>query len=107
MLDALRNFYETDNANPHRGAYALSVAATDAYDDARQRLSRFLGVADPDCLIFTRGTTESFNLVVTSWGRTNLRAGDEIVVTAWTITRILSPGSNSRSRSGPGSGSVR
>ncbi len=82
MLDALRGFYEKNNANPHRGAYALSVAATDAYDDARQRLGRFVGVADSDCLIFTRGTTESLNLVVSSWGRAHLRAGDEIVVTA-------------------------
>ncbi len=82
VLDAIRNFYETANANPHRGAYALSVAATDAYDDARQLLARFLGVADADALIFTRGTTESLNLVATSWGRSNLAAGDEIVVTA-------------------------
>ncbi len=82
MLDALREFYETKNANPHRGAYALSVAATDAYDEARQTVSRFLGVADSNCLIFTRGTTESLNLVASSWGRTNIVAGDEIVVTA-------------------------
>ena len=82
VLDALRGFYETSNANPHRGAYALSVAATDAYDGARQRIARFVGVADADCLVFTRGTTEALNLVATSWGRTNLKAGDEIVVTA-------------------------
>ena len=82
MLDAMREFYETSNANPHRGAYALSVAATDAYDGARQRVARFLGVADSDCLIFTRGTTEALNLVASSWGRTRLAAGDEIVVTA-------------------------
>jgi cysteine desulfurase/selenocysteine lyase len=82
VLDAIRDFYETSNANPHRGAYALSVAATDAYDDARQLLARFLGVADADALIFTRGTTESLNLVATSWGRSQLIAGDEIVVTA-------------------------
>ena len=82
VLDAIRDFYETSNANPHRGAYALSVAATDAYDNARQLLARFLGVADADALIFTRGTTESLNLVATSWGRSQLTAGDEIVVTA-------------------------
>jgi cysteine desulfurase/selenocysteine lyase len=82
VLDAIRNFYETVNANPHRGAYALSVAATDAYDNARQLLARFLGVADADALIFTRGTTESLNLVATSWGRSQVAAGDEIVVTA-------------------------
>ena len=82
VLDALRGFYETVNANPHRGAYALSVAATDAYDGARRRIARFVGVADADCLVFTRGTTEAINLVATSWGRTNLKAGDEVVVTA-------------------------
>lgn len=82
VLDALRGFYETVNANPHRGAYALSVAATDAYDHARRRIARFVGVADSDCLVFTRGTTEAINLVATSWGRTSLKAGDEIVVTA-------------------------
>jgi cysteine desulfurase/selenocysteine lyase len=82
VLDAITGFYETANANPHRGAYALSAAATDAYHDARATVARFLGVADADCLIFTRGTTESMNLVASSWGRTNVRAGDEIVITA-------------------------
>lgn len=82
VLDALRTFYETANANPHRGAYALSAAATDAYHDARVTVARFLGVADPDCLVFTRGTTESMNLVASSWGRANVRAGDEILLTA-------------------------
>jgi cysteine desulfurase/selenocysteine lyase len=82
VLDAIRGFYETSYANPHRGAYALSVAATDAYDGARRKVARFVGLADPDCLVFTRGTTEALNLVAASWGRPNLRAGDEIIVTA-------------------------
>jgi cysteine desulfurase/selenocysteine lyase len=82
VLDALRTFYETANANPHRGAYALSAAATDAYHEARAALARFLGVADADCLVFTRGTTEAMNLVASSWGRANVRAGDEILITA-------------------------
>lgn len=82
VLDAIRDFYETANANPHRGAYALSVEATDRYDTARQRVARFVGAGDPDCLIFTRGTTEAINLVVTAWGRGNVSNGDEIVVTA-------------------------
>jgi len=82
VLDAIRDFYETSNANPHRGAYTLSVEATDRYDSARRRIARFLGLADPDCLIFTRGTTESLNLVASSWGRSNVASGDEIVVTA-------------------------
>ena len=82
VLDAIREFYETSNANPHRGAYALSVRATECYNDARRRIARFLGVQDSDCLIFTRGTTEALNLVVGAWGRANVSRGDEIVVTA-------------------------
>jgi cysteine desulfurase/selenocysteine lyase len=80
VIDAIRAFYETRNANPHRGAYALSAAATDAYHDARRDIARFLGASDSDCLIFTRGTTEAINLVASSWGRANVGVGDEIVV---------------------------
>ncbi|MDB4915347.1 MAG: cysteine desulfurase [Gemmatimonadetes bacterium] len=82
VLDAMRDYYERDNANPHRGAYDLSVRATERYHDARATIARFLGVADPDCLLFTRGTTESLNLVATAWGYANINAGDEIIVTA-------------------------
>jgi cysteine desulfurase / selenocysteine lyase len=82
VLDALVDFYETANANPHRGAYALSVLATERYARARERIARFLGVGDPDCLIFTRGTTEGLNLVAGTWGLENVSRGDEIVVTA-------------------------
>ncbi len=82
VLDALLDFYETCNANPHRGAYALSVEATEKFHGARLRIARFFGVADADCLIFTRGTTDGLNLVASSWGRANVREGDEIVVTA-------------------------
>ena len=81
VLDAVRDYYETANANPHRGAYALSVAATDAYQSARETVARFFGLADPDCLVFTRGTTEALNLIATAWGRAEVKAGDEIVVT--------------------------
>ena len=82
VLDALREFYETSNANPHRGAYSLSVHATELYHQARVRIAQFLGVRDSDCLIFTRGTTEGLNLVAGAWGWANVEAGDEIVVTA-------------------------
>jgi len=82
VLDAIRNFYETSNANPHRGAYSLSVRATERYQEARGRIAEFLGVRDADCIIFTRGTTESLNLVAGSWGRANIAHGDEIIVTA-------------------------
>ncbi|MEP6731990.1 MAG: cysteine desulfurase [bacterium] len=82
VLDAMRQYYENDNANPHRGAYDLSVRATERYHAARETIARFLGVADADCLIFTRGTTEALNLVATAWGMANISAGDEIIVTA-------------------------
>jgi cysteine desulfurase / selenocysteine lyase len=82
VLDAMVDYYERDNANPHRGAYDLSARATERYHAARERVARFLGAADTDCLIFTRGTTEALNLVATAWGTANVGAGDEIVVTA-------------------------
>src|SRR5919201_1984054 len=81
VLDAMTAYYEHDNANPHRGAYALSVRATERYHAARERVARFLGVADADTLIFTRGTTESLNLVASAWGRANVGPGDDIVIT--------------------------
>ena len=81
VLEAMTRYYTNDNANPHRGAYALSARATDRYHDARERIASFVGVKDAECLIFTRGTTESLNLVATAWGHANITAGDEIVVT--------------------------
>ena len=82
VLDAIRDYYETSYANPHRGAYALSVDATQRYHLARARIAKFLGAADPDTLIFTRGTTEALNLLASSYSRSNVRSDDEIVVTA-------------------------
>src|SRR5919199_1789883 len=81
VLDAIRAYYERDNANPHRGAYALSVRATERYQRARERVARFVGVRDAACLIFTRGTTEGLNLVASTWGRSHVMEGDELVVT--------------------------
>ena len=81
VLDAITGYYTRANANPHRGAYALAATATQAYHDARARVARFLGVADADTLIFTRGTTEAMNLVATAWGRVHVQAGDNVVVT--------------------------
>ena len=82
VLDAMREFYETSNANPHRGAYDLSARATARYAGARERVARFFGVGDPRGVIFTRGTTEGLNLVAQAWGRRHLEHRDEIVVTA-------------------------
>jgi cysteine desulfurase / selenocysteine lyase len=81
VLDAMRDYYENDNANPHRGAYELSARATDRYHQARERIAQFVGVADSACLIFVRGTTEALNLVSWTWAKANLREGDEIVLT--------------------------
>src|SRR4051812_42247016 len=81
VLDAMIEYYENDNANPHRGAYELSARATERYHQARERIAKFVGVSDPACLIFVRGTTEALNLVSWTWAKSNLREGDEIVVT--------------------------
>jgi cysteine desulfurase/selenocysteine lyase len=81
VLDAIRDYYTHDNANPHRGAYALSVRATERYHEARRRVARFVGAADADALVFTRGATEAINLVAAAWGRSGVGAGDEIVIT--------------------------
>src|SRR2546423_2543717 len=80
VLDAMMSYYTHDNANPHRGAYALSARATERYHEARARIASFVGVRDAARLILTRGTTESLNLAATAWGYANVRAGDEIVV---------------------------
>ena len=81
VIDALSRFYEHDNANVHRGLHALSNRATDAYEGARARVARFINAADPAEIIFTRGTTESINLVAASWGGANLKPGDVILLT--------------------------
>ena len=81
VLDAIREYYERDNANPHRGAYELSARATQRYHAARERIAAFVGVADIDTLLFVRGTTEGLNLVANAWGRVNVARGDEILIT--------------------------
>jgi cysteine desulfurase / selenocysteine lyase len=82
VLDAVTHFYTHDNANPHRGAYALSARATERYHDARTTVATFIGAPDADCTLFVRGTTEAMNLVAYGWGEANVGAGDAIVVTA-------------------------
>jgi cysteine desulfurase/selenocysteine lyase len=82
VLDAV-NHYETHiHANVHRGVHTLSQLATDAFEGARERVRRFLNAASAREIIFTRGTTESINLVANSWGRANLKPDDEIIVSA-------------------------
>jgi cysteine desulfurase / selenocysteine lyase len=81
VIDTLSHFYEHDNANVHRGLHALSNRATEAYEGARARVAKFINAADPAEIIFTRGTTESINLVAASWGGANLKSGDVILLT--------------------------
>jgi cysteine desulfurase / selenocysteine lyase len=81
VIDRLAYFYASENSNVHRGAHALAERATRAYEDARAAVASFLGAASADDIVFTRGTTESINLAAQSWGRSQLTAGDEIVVT--------------------------
>src|SRR6059036_2157026 len=82
VIDAIVHYYTFHNANVHRGAYALAVAATDAYEAARTAVARFVNAWAREGVVFTRGTTESINLVAGSWGRANVRRGDTVVVTA-------------------------
>jgi cysteine desulfurase/selenocysteine lyase len=82
VIDAIRDYYQSENANIHRGVHTLSQEATTAYELARQKIARFIGAAEPRQIIFTRGTTESINLVASSYGRKFLRRGDEIILSA-------------------------
>ncbi len=82
VIETLTRFYQTENANIHRGVHELSQRATLAYEAARAKLQRFLNASDPHEVIFVRGATEAINLVASSFGRIRLRPGDEVVVSA-------------------------
>ena len=81
VLEAVTNFYKTTNANPLRGLYDWSMAATDAYENARKKVAKFIGGVKSEEIIFTRNTSESLNLVAYSYGLDNVGEGDEIVLT--------------------------
>ncbi|EKX99300.1 cysteine desulfurase [Selenomonas sp. oral taxon 138] len=81
VIKAVADYCTYCNANPHRGAYELSVKATDIYETARVRTQHFIGAARPEEIIFTKNATEALNLVAYSYGRANIREGDEIVIT--------------------------
>jgi cysteine desulfurase/selenocysteine lyase len=81
VIDALVKYYERDNSNVHRGLHALSMRATDAYEGARTRVAKFINAADPAEIIFTRGTTESINVVARSWAHAHLKPGDVVLTT--------------------------
>ena len=81
MIQAMCGYYGGCNANPHRGAYALSVKATDIYENARERVRRFINAPKAEEIIFTKNATEALNLVAYSYGRHHLAPGDEILLT--------------------------
>lgn len=81
VIDALTRYYERDNSNVHRGLHALSMRATDGYEAARARVAAFIHANDAAEVVFTRGTTESINLIAQSWGVANIKAGDVILIT--------------------------
>ena len=82
VIDALIHYYTDENSNIHRGVHTLSEEATASYEESRATVQRFLNAADPREIIFVRGATEGINLVAQTWGRANIRSGDEIVISA-------------------------
>lgn len=81
VIRAMNQYYEQYNANVHRGIHALSEAATNAYEGARERIAAFINAPDSAEVIYVRNATEAFNLVAYSWGRANLAPGDEVLIT--------------------------
>jgi cysteine desulfurase/selenocysteine lyase len=80
VLDAIRYYYEHDNANVHRGAHTLSVRATEAYEKAREKIATFINAHSSKEIVYTRNATEAINLVAYSWGLNELQTGDEIIL---------------------------
>lgn len=80
VLDALDNYYTSMNANIHRGVHTLADRATQAFEDTRESIRAFINATEKEEIIFTKGTTDGINLVAASWGRTNIKAGDEIII---------------------------
>ncbi|MDP2365330.1 MAG: aminotransferase class V-fold PLP-dependent enzyme, partial [Ignavibacteria bacterium] len=80
VIDRTNNYYEKYNANIHRGVHALSQEATEAFESSRIIIKNFINALGKNEIIFTRGTTESINLVASSYGRTNIKEGDEIII---------------------------
>ena len=81
VIDALSNFYSNTNANIHRGVHTLSMESTYLYDEAKEKIAEFINAPNSNSIIFTRGTTESINLIEDSWGQSNLKESDNIVIT--------------------------
>ncbi|HEX2031035.1 MAG TPA: cysteine desulfurase [Actinomycetota bacterium] len=102
VIDALTEFWERRNANVHRGVYEIAEEATAAYEGARRRAAAFLGAPDPRTIVFTRGTTESINLVAHGWGTRFLRPGDEVLLTELEHHSNIVPWQMAAQRTGAG-----
>lgn len=83
VIDAINNYYKNQNANIHRAVYALAEEATEAYENTREKIAKFLNIQKREEIIFVRGTTEAINLVAYSWGRQNINKDDIIVTTEY------------------------
>ncbi|MCU1453289.1 MAG: cysteine desulfurase-like protein SufS subfamily [Acidimicrobiales bacterium] len=81
VIEAMTGYYETINANVHRGVYEIAEASTNALEDARAATARFIGASSPNEIVFTKNATEGLNLVARSWGGANLRSGDAVLLT--------------------------
>jgi cysteine desulfurase/selenocysteine lyase len=100
VIQAMVDVYERHYANVHRGIHALSEESTDRYEAARRKVQNFLNAASEEEVIFTRGTTESINLVARSWGDANLRPGDEILLTEMEHHSNIVPWQQAAARTG-------
>ena len=80
VINAIEEFYKKNNANPHRGAYTLSIEATEAYESTRQKIAQFINAKHPEEIIFSKNATESLNLIAYSYGMDNLKKDDEVVI---------------------------
>ncbi len=80
VINAIDEFYKKNNANPHRGAYSLSIEATEAYESSRGKIAKFINAESPEQIIFSKNATESLNLIAYSYGMENLKKDDEIVI---------------------------
>src|SRR2546428_133204 len=101
VIDALVDYYENYNGNIHRAGQWLGEEATAAYEEARAKVARFINAPSPECVIFTRNTTEAINLVAFAWGRDNVREGDEILLTQMEHHSNLIPWQRLAAEKGP------
>ena len=87
VINTIKEFYEKYNANPHRGAYTLSVEATEVYENTRTKIAKFINAKHREEIIFTKNATESLNLIAYSYGMENIKEDDEVVISIMDFIR--------------------